>query len=258
MEWERLRDELDEAVGRVAGLLRAAPGPEAPVPGLEWDVGTLGAHLVTIPQRYLALVAGDPVEWPGEMAPFNERLIAELGERDPEKLAALLEQGHTALMEAAGEDGARPIRWFFDVDMDIATLGAIGLGELVVHGLDLARAVGQRWEITRDQAATALLGLAPVLPHFLNEDVAGGLTATFHVRLRGVDDMTFALRDGALTIERGRTARPDVVISADPVAYLLVGYGRASQWPAILTGRLAAWGRKPWLAFRFANLFQRP
>jgi hypothetical protein len=52
--------------------------------------------------------------------------------------------------------------------------------------------------------------------------------------------------------------RPDVVISADPAAFILVVYKRRGQWPAILSGKLAAWGRKPWLAFGFAGLFAQP
>jgi hypothetical protein len=39
---------------------------------------------------------------------------------------------------------------------------------------------------------------------------------------------------------------------------VLVGYGRMSQWRAIGTGRLIAWGRKPWLGFRFVGLFFNP
>jgi hypothetical protein len=47
-------------------------------------------------------------------------------------------------------------------------------------------------------------------------------------------------------------------VSADPVTYLLVGYGRRSPWPAIARGGILAWGRMPWLALRFASLFAQP
>ena len=49
-----------------------------------------------------------------------------------------------------------------------------------------------------------------------------------------------------------------MTISADPVALLFVVYKRRSQWPAIFTGQLVAWGRRPWLAFSFAGRFCRP
>ncbi|MGI8407888.1 MAG: maleylpyruvate isomerase family mycothiol-dependent enzyme, partial [Actinomycetota bacterium] len=55
------------------------------------------------------------------------------------------------------------------------------------------------------------------------------------------------------------TDRPvDCRISADPVAYLLVGFNRTSQWSAIAKGQLVAWGRKPWLSLTFAKLFDSP
>ncbi len=51
---------------------------------------------------------------------------------------------------------------------------------------------------------------------------------------------------------------PDTVISADPATFLLVVYKRMNPWLAILTGRLVAWGRRPWLALSFASRFHQP
>jgi putative sterol carrier protein len=48
------------------------------------------------------------------------------------------------------------------------------------------------------------------------------------------------------------------VISADPVAFLEVGYGRANPLVAALTGKLVAKGRKPWLGLAFGKLFAAP
>jgi len=48
-----------------------------------------------------------------------------------------------------------------------------------------------------------------------------------------------------------------VVLSADPVACLLVFYGRRSEWPEILRGRMLAWGRRPWLAVSFVKRFHQ-
>jgi hypothetical protein len=35
-------------------------------------------------------------------------------------------------------------------------------------------------------------------------------------------------------------------------------YGRESPWKHIPAGRLAAWGRKPWLAFTLGSRFRKP
>jgi hypothetical protein len=48
------------------------------------------------------------------------------------------------------------------------------------------------------------------------------------------------------------------VLSADPVAFLLLAYGRRGQWPLIAQGRLLSYGRKPWLALSLRSLFVNP
>lgn len=65
------------------------------------------------------------------------------------------------------------------------------------------------------------------------------------------------MEDGAATVTAPGPAA-DCWISADPVAFLLVGYGRTSQWSAILRGKLLGGGRKPWLAPAFGGLITGP
>jgi hypothetical protein len=64
--------------------------------------------------------------------------------------------------------------------------------------------------------------------------------------------------DGKLTVEAANGARSDCTINADPAAFLLVGYGRQSQWAPIVRGKLLASGRKPWLGLKFAKLLVNP
>jgi hypothetical protein len=61
--------------------------------------------------------------------------------------------------------------------------------------------------------------------------------------------------DHAVTFSPGPAPNADCRISADPVAFLLTGADRESQWKAVLTGKMLAFGRKPWLALRFKKLF---
>jgi hypothetical protein len=42
------------------------------------------------------------------------------------------------------------------------------------------------------------------------------------------------------------------------VAFLIVAYGRGSQWPPILRGKITAWGRKPWRVFGLTRLLVNP
>jgi hypothetical protein len=63
--------------------------------------------------------------------------------------------------------------------------------------------------------------------------------------------------DGTATITEAENP-VDCWISADPTAFLLVGYGRVSQWSQILRGRIVAGGRKPWLGAAFSQLLTGP
>jgi hypothetical protein len=142
--------------------------------------------------------------------------------------------------------------------MAVTEVAGIWLGELLVHGLDLAAALGAPWKIRRDQALAVSEGIFAIVGQFVKPDVAATLDATFHVSLRGGGDYTVTVGGGGCHVAPGKPERADLHVSADPVAYLLVGYGRKSQWPAILTGRIAAWGRKPMLALEFGKLFEQP
>ena len=52
--------------------------------------------------------------------------------------------------------------------------------------------------------------------------------------------------------------RADCYLSADPWALLLVLYGRSGPLKPALSGRILAWGHRPWLAFTLPTLFRKP
>jgi hypothetical protein len=132
------------------------------------------------------------------------------------------------------------------------------LGELLVHGRDVARAARCPWSISAEEAAMVVEGVGPILPGWVDREGARGLTASFDLHLRGHGHHIWAFEHGRLRVDPPERRRPDVRISADPVAFVLVLYRRDSQWPAIARGRLVAWGRRPWLAFTLADRFHRP
>jgi len=252
MEWAQLRAELLAAASRVGSLLRAAPAGDVPVPGLSWSVGQVGAHLVSVARRYDRMLGGMP--FPESLSALNEADLVAVGTLDPAELADLLEAETSNLLERLGEDGDQPVP-FFGMRHTALGVGGILLGELLLHGLDLARALGRPWRIRSDQAMAVTRGLLPTLPNFLASGASERGAGAYHLHLRGGDDWTIRVTGDGATVQRGRPARADVHISAEPVTNLLLGYGRTSRWRAVLTGSVVAWGRKPWLAARFATLF---
>lgn len=67
-----------------------------------------------------------------------------------------------------------------------------------------------------------------------------------------------AVGDGGVVVEPSTGQRVDCHVLADPVALLLLAYGRTGQWRPIGRGQMMTWGTKPWLAFRFMSFFSNP
>ena len=80
---------------------------------------------------------------------------------------------------------------------------------------------------------------------------------SFELRMRGGGRYRFAVVNGTALV--GQAGAPvDCTITADPVAFLLVGFGRVPQWAPVLRGKLRAGGRRPWRATKFGSLLSNP
>ena len=150
------------------------------------------------------------------------------------------------------------ISWLGLIDLPVASLVAIQIGEFLVHGHDLAAAAERRLRIAPERARLALHGLLPLVPLYVDRRAARGFFAAFDIRVRGGVRFDLVFDDGEARIEEPTARRIDCRISADPVAYLLVSYGRMAPTTPALTGKIVAWGRKPWLGFKLPTLLRRP
>jgi uncharacterized protein (TIGR03083 family) len=180
-------------------------------------------------------------------------------ERAPSVLAKRLEANtHRYLAETAELPATQPVPFFGGVTIELAAQSAILLGEFVVHGHDVARSISRPWPIEAAHARLTIAAITALLPRYVDQVHAAGLTATYQVRLRGGPSFQMRFDRGTATVEPPQPGAADCRLTVDPVAFLLVVYGRRSQWPGILRGQLRAWGRRPWLGLRFQRLFVRP
>ena len=260
---------LREAATRTAGLLAAVRRPGAAVPGLTWTAAETAAHMVAEFRDYAAFArgerdAGAPLAPAGRQtaaqrqAAANAAQLARFPERDLSRLADQVVPTAEDFLAAARERGAgESIRTSNGLAMTPPVMTAALLGELAVHGLDIARAAGVPWSISRPDALHVLAGVIAMVPGYLDRQRAAGLHVSYELRLRGGPRYRIAIDDGVAEIAQPGPAA-DCWISADPAAFLLVGYGRSGQWAQIARGKLIAGGRKPWLGFAFGQLITGP
>lgn len=254
------RAALEAVARRLVGLLEAVPDPAAPTRGLAWTLGETSLHLADGPALYADFARGRALPEPTiDLGPVFARRMAAQPERTPSLLARRLEANtRRYLAETAELPATHPVPFFGAVTIELAVQSAILLGEFAVHGHDVARSIGRRWPIEAAHARLVVAALTALLPRYVDRASAGGLTATYQVRLRGGPSFQVRFDGGTAAVGPPQPGAADCRLTADPVTFLLVAYGRRSQWPGILRGRLLAWGRRPWLGPRFQRLLVRP
>lgn len=270
------RAALAEVGPAFVELLRSVRNPGLRAVG-EWSIAEVAAHVshVCMGDLMVAGTVGSPL--PDDLGQgddvitaaedFNSASLAGDPERNLGVLADRIEHSVKEMLDVMGEvRGDEATLWIAGMVIPSSGLVIHVVEELLVHGWDIARAEGKPWPIRPDHAALAfgfvidLLRLARPAARraFVVQDAARGLRACFEFRLRGQRRDYFVFEDGQVTVEDPSARRVDCHISADPVAGLLVGMGRISQNKPILTGKLFAWGRKPWLSMKFGSLLRNP
>lgn len=282
------RDAVAQALaqesGRVVGLVRGCRDLRAPVPGLAWDVGQLAAHLTAVYMVFAQTLREDlpdraqleqavalaeegsarPATLRATIAAANEYALSQIRFDDAQTAAdALAEQAaalRAALADEAdfGREVATP--WYgLSRTRTAGTIASLAVTESLVHGHDLARAVRADTKMSqRSAAAAAPTVMSAMLPLLLDSARAKGVSAAYEVRLRGGRGFVVRIADGKAECFEPGEHYVDCVISLDPRAALLLGFGRRPLTRVALTGGAMTTGRKPWLGLKFTRMFDTP
>jgi hypothetical protein len=176
------------------------------------------------------------------------RDVAAEPERDLRVLAGRIVQGEHALVTyARAAGGDPPVTPFAGLQVPLSSMLGIELGELLVHGFDVARAAGLAWPIEPTAAALALGGELRALPLLLDTRRAAGLSMRLELHIRHGSPLVVVIENDALRVEPPSSQPVDCHVLVDPVAFLLVNFHRISPVSAALTGKILPRGRKPWL-----------
>jgi uncharacterized protein (TIGR03083 family) len=256
------REGYAVTVERYAQLIESVADTSIAIPDSEWTVRDASAHLAGGTHRMTALAEGESSTVPRVdkefLAERARRLIGEIPETDGAKLAGRIREGLArAMAVTATRSGDQPISFYGGLQLNLAELVCLYLGEYLLHGYDVAVALGMPWPIDPGYAALAVSGFRPCYPGIFTPACADGLDVTYQLDTAGTDP--FFVRISEATCERSAATGPvDCVITADSVTQLLVMSGRLNQWTAIALGRLTFSGQRPEIGLRFNDLFIFP
>ena len=247
---------VEKTAYRASLLLRSATKPEKRAIGT-WTVAETANHLSRCYTSFIDAFEGTFAVAPEDVDSDNAEALAADPERDLDVLADRIEAGMHEYLEAARSvDENELVDFFTGVLVPASGVTATLLGEVLVHGYDIAKAEGLPWVIEPEHAALTCQALVPVLSYFVDEEAAAGLNAGFEIRLRGGSTTYWYFEDGRLTVESSPVTPVDCHISAEPATILLMSYNRIGPTLPALTGKVRVWGRRPWLAMRLGGVFK--
>lgn len=251
---------LTDTAVRLDDLVASLPDATAAITPGTWTVRECAVHLVVETEGIIELALGAPAPYvysgAAEFSAEGAAKIADIPEADPRKLAGLLADVAARMVEAAaGRSGEQPVD-FWGRQEDLSRLVALVLGEFVMHGYDIAKAVGRPWPIEASTAQVAMYGYAPRFDLCVTSDV-GGHTAAYLIEVRDGPSSVVRFTDGKLSLEPPG-APVDCTLSVDAAAFLFVAFGRISLWDAIALRLVTVGGARPDLALGFFGNFDLP
>jgi len=259
------RVALASVVPRLTALIRSIGDPGAHAVG-EWNAGDVALHLAQAWEKLPALAAGEiesPLGAAAELAALTTTMVRDEPGRDLDAIAGRIEAAASAYLATPSSDEPRP--WLVrGTSLPGSAFSCHLLNESLVHGHDIAHAEGRAWRIDPAHAGMAIMGFAfraltAVDPRFpVDQEQAAGVRACFDIRVRRTGRVFLILDDGAMRIEPPSSRRVDCHLSAEPATLFLLIWSRTSEWPGVLSGRLALWGRRPWLGARLPQMLRNP
>jgi len=273
LDREAARSAIKTATERFTALLREVDDTQRRAAGTDWSVGETAAHVLIVLNAFTAAITAQPqvisakqyldADFPTRLAACNASTIATVDHTDAGRVAELIAEGAQRFLRLATT--ADPTMecetpWYgANRTRSVDCLTALALGELTVHGYDIARGTDRPWPISAAHAKLIVGTVCPQMsPLVVRPDAARDVPATYEIRLRG-NGPRYVIRvaDGTAEV-RAADGPVDCVLSADPVTYLLVTYGRMPVFRALLRGGIVPMGRRPWLGLRFKELFYNP
>lgn len=258
---EELKEREQVAFRRFLAVVTETPSA-TPVADGAWNAGQVAAHVLTVFRRYNHRDLTSPTGLSKNMADLDAQNQAELDAVSGLTHAEVVDEltSEQKLLENLELDPATTYPFHFGQTIDVFGGWGNAIGELLVHGHDVARATGRRWPIAPRDALLVMNANFQVAAGAVSPEAAQDMSATFEFRVRGGRPQTLAIERGDVAMLPSSLVpgRPDVVLAGPPVPFLLNLYGRLSTPGAALRGVGIRGGRRPWLGLRLARVFETP
>jgi uncharacterized protein (TIGR03083 family) len=256
---EELRERIERARLRFDRLIRTAD-PDARPPGHDWTVQQIVAHVLTIAHRYLKVARGLEYQHatsPGEFWKLNQSeleaaiapvtlLADELQEIVPEI---------DRFFDGMAVDQQFPFHGFTEISAFTAQTN--WLGELILHGEDIAKAVKAPWEIAERDMLLIARGLMEIGPVYLKTEVSGATDVCVAYQIPDATPYVLHIAGGRVDMRARRPAdRPDAVLRLPASTLTQLLYQRVGPFGAVRKGLRIVGGRRPWVALKLMSYFE--
>ncbi|GAA3944544.1 hypothetical protein Aau02nite_60580 [Amorphoplanes auranticolor] len=242
-----------------------------------WTVADSAAHVLSLVSLYVTFFDPDAETLPvpdlhrilsattvDTVNRANAIVLANLCERSPERLARDLDSALARLLSASRAcDPEMPIPWLGDARVPAVGVLAHLVNEFLLHGWDMAKALGRAWPIPD---ADAGLFFEQFLVGMIRHDHGILLETGSRTSARPISvDFRSAYTAPTLLVLEGRRVRigdrgepADARITFRPAGLNLMLFGRTSIARALLRRDVTVSGPRPWLLVPFIRVMHLP
>jgi hypothetical protein len=133
------------------------------------------------------------------------------------------------------------------------------LGELLLHGQDVARAVKAPWQLPERDMLLVLRGGTEMVPLYLRPGVSADTDVCVAFQIPEARPYLIHIHDGTAEMcERRPDERPDAVLRLPASRLTQLLYQRIGPLSAVRRGLRLVGGRRPWVALKVVSYFERP
>ncbi|MGZ6745739.1 MAG: hypothetical protein ACXVD0_07510 [Nocardioides sp.] len=252
-----LTTRTEAALTRTLALLRSVD-PDLRLRDSEWTAGDVGAHLLDVLRRYTQRDFTQPgglTDSPGELQEGNRSGISGLDGLPHTEVLDRLE-AEQADYRALGLPLDERFPFHAGQVIDGAGARSNWMGELLLHGRDVAVAAGRPWPLEERDMMLILNGVLQVAPGWLDPTTSAGADLRVRLTVVGGTPQLFTIEDGTCVIRDATPAdRPHAVIRARSTALALLLYQRISLADAVRRGVLVVGGSRPWRGLQLPGMF---